>query len=83
MHRYLDEFTFRFNNREAENLFAMVLINVAIRPGISTRNSLLRFGSGSFLGLGFAIVDAVSGPALRRRFSKSSNRSLETFTPSP
>jgi len=28
--RYLAEFTFRFNNREAENLFAAVVINLAI-----------------------------------------------------
>ena len=34
LHRYLNEFTFRFSNREAEDLFAMVLANVAIRPGI-------------------------------------------------
>ncbi len=34
LHRYLDEFTFRFNNREAANLFALVLINLAIKQGI-------------------------------------------------
>jgi transposase-like protein len=34
LHRYLDEFTFRFNNREAADLFALVLINLAIKQGI-------------------------------------------------
>jgi hypothetical protein len=34
LHRYLDEFTFRFSNREAANLFALVLINIATRNGI-------------------------------------------------
>jgi len=34
LHRYLDEFTFRFSNREAANLFALVLITLAARQGI-------------------------------------------------
>ena len=34
LRRYLDEFTFRFNNREAANLLALVLINLAVRKGI-------------------------------------------------
>lgn len=30
LRRYLDEFTFRFNNRKAEDLFALVVLNLAI-----------------------------------------------------
>jgi hypothetical protein len=29
LHRYLNKFTFRFNNREAENIFAMIVMNLA------------------------------------------------------
>jgi hypothetical protein len=32
--RYLDEFTFRFSNREAEDLFALVMLNLVIAQGI-------------------------------------------------
>ena len=28
LHRYLDEFAFKFNNREAENIFAMIVLNL-------------------------------------------------------
>lgn len=34
LRRYLDEFTFRFNNREAEDLFALVMLNLVIASGI-------------------------------------------------
>src|SRR5579863_1662053 len=34
LRRYLDEFTFRFNNREAEDLFALVVLNLVIASGI-------------------------------------------------
>jgi len=34
LRRYLDEFTFRFNNREAEDLFALVMLNLVITTGI-------------------------------------------------
>lgn len=34
LRRYLDEFTFRFNNRETENLFALVVWNLLITTGI-------------------------------------------------
>jgi len=34
LHRYLDEFTFRFSNREAEDLFALVMLNLVIASGI-------------------------------------------------
>jgi len=30
LHRYLDECAFKFNNREAENIFAMIVLNLAI-----------------------------------------------------
>ena len=32
--RYLDEFTFRFNNRKAEDLFGLVMLNLVIVTGI-------------------------------------------------
>lgn len=34
LRRYLDEFTFRFNNRDAEDLFALVMLNLVISSGI-------------------------------------------------
>ncbi len=34
LRRYLDEFTFRFNNRHAEDLFALVMLNLVIVSGI-------------------------------------------------
>ncbi|MEO8100824.1 MAG: IS1595 family transposase [Acidobacteriota bacterium] len=34
LRRYLDEFTFRFNNREAEDLFMLVFLNLVIAQGI-------------------------------------------------
>lgn len=34
LRRYLDEFTFRFNNRDAEDLFALVVLNLVIASGI-------------------------------------------------
>lgn len=34
LRRYLDEFTFRFNNREAEDLFGLVVLNLVIAAGI-------------------------------------------------
>ena len=30
LHRYLNEFSFRFNNREAEDIFAMMIVKLAI-----------------------------------------------------
>jgi hypothetical protein len=30
LHRYLNEFTFRFNNREAEDIFGMIVLNLVI-----------------------------------------------------
>jgi hypothetical protein len=33
--RYLDEFTFRFNNRKAEDLFALVMLNLVMATGIN------------------------------------------------
>ena len=30
LHRYLNEFSYRFNNRESEDLFAMIIMNLAI-----------------------------------------------------
>jgi hypothetical protein len=79
MHRYLDELTFRFNNRESANLFGRHgqprhtprdRVQEAYREG---------FWVGVFSGFGFAIVFAVSGLAASRRFSKLSNCSLGTF----
>ena len=34
LRRYLDEFTFRFNNRKAEDLFGLVMLNLVITAGI-------------------------------------------------
>lgn len=34
LRRYLDEFSFRFNNREAEDLFGLVVLNLVIVAGI-------------------------------------------------
>jgi len=34
LRRYLDEFTFRFNNRKAEDLFGLVMMNLVIATGI-------------------------------------------------
>jgi hypothetical protein len=34
LHRYLDEFSFRFNNRDAEDLFGLVVLNLVITAGI-------------------------------------------------
>jgi transposase-like protein len=34
LQRYLDEFTFRFNNRKAEDLFGLVMLNLVITTGI-------------------------------------------------
>jgi hypothetical protein len=34
LRRYLDEFTFRFNNRKAEDLFGLVMLNLVIATGI-------------------------------------------------
>jgi hypothetical protein len=34
LRRYLDEFTFRFNNRDAKDLFALVMLNLVISTGI-------------------------------------------------
>jgi len=34
LRRYLDEFTFRFNNRKAEDLFGLVMLNLVIAAGI-------------------------------------------------
>lgn len=34
LRRYLDEFSFRFNNREAEDLFGLVILNLVIAAGI-------------------------------------------------
>jgi ISXO2-like transposase domain/Transposase zinc-ribbon domain len=34
LQRYLDEFTFRFNNRKAEDLFGLVMLNLVIASGI-------------------------------------------------
>jgi hypothetical protein len=30
LHRYLNEFSFRFNQRECEDLFALIIMNLAI-----------------------------------------------------
>ena len=34
LRRYLDAYSFRFNNREAEDLFALVMLNLVIVSGI-------------------------------------------------
>jgi hypothetical protein len=34
LRRYLDEFTFRFNNRKAQDLFGLVMLNLVIATGI-------------------------------------------------
>ena len=34
LQRYLDEFSFRFNNRDAEDLFGLVVMNLVIAAGI-------------------------------------------------
>lgn len=34
LRRYLDEFTFRFNNREAEDLFGLVMLNLVMVSGV-------------------------------------------------
>jgi len=34
LRRYLDEFSFRFNNREAEDMFALVMLCLVINEGI-------------------------------------------------
>jgi DNA-directed RNA polymerase subunit RPC12/RpoP len=34
LRRYLDEFSFRFNNRDAEDLFGLVVLNLVIAAGI-------------------------------------------------
>jgi hypothetical protein len=34
LRRYLDEFSFRFNNRDAEDLFGLVVLNLVITAGI-------------------------------------------------
>jgi hypothetical protein len=34
LRRYLDEFSFRFNNRDAEDLFSLVVLNLVITAGI-------------------------------------------------
>jgi hypothetical protein len=34
LRRYLDEFSFRFNNRDAEDLFGLVMVNLVIAAGI-------------------------------------------------
>lgn len=34
LRRYLDEFSFRFNNRDAEDLFGLVMLNLVITAGI-------------------------------------------------
>jgi ISXO2-like transposase domain/Transposase zinc-ribbon domain len=34
LRRYLDEFTFRFNNRETQDLFGLVMLNLVIAAGI-------------------------------------------------
>ena len=34
LRRYLDEFSFRFNNRYAEDLFGLVVLNLVITKGI-------------------------------------------------
>jgi hypothetical protein len=62
MRRYLDEFTFRFNNRKAEDLFGLVMLNLVIATAIKYRELIFdrRARGGTalaagtvFLGLGF------------------------------
>jgi hypothetical protein len=36
--RYPGEFTFRFDNRDAEDLFALVVLNLVIASGIKSRS---------------------------------------------
>jgi hypothetical protein len=40
--RYLDEFTFRFNNRDAQDLFGLVIFNLVIAAGIKRAELMAR-----------------------------------------